>query len=464
MISKAILLGFTFIILCHANFSIEENLNLTVLSDTINAVIDEIYLKKSRTVNLIIQNPGQLVKEFVESLRLRRPATVFRIGKVPKVALTRKIVFSIFILENANQLEVFQVGIVNQIFKTDAYFVIVLIGEDFRVNHQKIDKIFRNFWNLKFRNVVVFHNDQLTKTYVFKIFTPFSYGKCNEIRTVQINNFENDKLITGMASLFPNNFFNMHNCPVKVGIPSNLVPFIFIKHHQNGSYDLSGQSIEVLNTLASSLNFKPNLTYVGTEGVLNENGTSTGSFKSLIKNESEFIIGNYWLKTHRLNFFGSSKPYTTEKIIFVIPPGKFLTSLEKLIYPFSLNVWLCIIASYIIACVVITTVKFSSIEVQRFVFGAGVRYPYLNLVIGISGGSQKILPKTNFARFLLMMFLMSSLVIRTLYQGSFFRVMHSENQREIQSLDEMIEKDFTLFLVLSMDDIFISDAIKNRFD
>jgi hypothetical protein len=98
------------------------------------------------------------------------------------------------------------------------------------------------------------------------------------------------------------------------------------------------------------------------------------------------------------------------------------------------------------------------------VFGTGVRTPCLNLFIAFIGGAQKKLPGRNFARFLLMIFLMYSLVIRTLYQASFYELLRSNKRHEeVQSIDEMIEKDFKFYVGIGNEDFLQkTEAIKNR--
>jgi hypothetical protein len=63
-----------------------------------------------------------------------------------------------------------------------------------------------------------------------------------------------------------------------------------------------------------------------------------------------------------------------------------------------------------------------------------------------------------------MMLLIYSLVIRSAYQGSYFKLMQSEEKhKEVQSIDEMIEKDFTFYFTLSTADIFTKgDRIEER--
>lgn len=91
-------------------------------------------------------------------------------------------------------------------------------------------------------------------------------------------------------------------------------------------------------------------------------------------------------------------------------------------------------------------IKTRSQFVQDFIFGAGVKSPIFNMFVGLFGDSQFILPKTNFARYVLMMFLMYSLVIRTAYQGSYFDILQSNQAHgEVKPIDEMIKKDFTFY-------------------
>lgn len=85
---------------------------------------------------------------------------------------------------------------------------------------------------------------------------------------------------------------------------------------------------------------------------------------------------------------------------------------------------------------------------------------------GFIGETQTILPRKNFARFLLMAFLMYSLVIRALYQGAYFELVNSrQNRGEIKSIAEMIENDFTFYVPGPVAESFQgTQAIKKRLE
>lgn len=71
----------------------------------------------------------------------------------------------------------------------------------------------------------------------------------------------------------------------------------------------------------------------------------------------------------------------------------------------------------------------------------------MNVAGSLYGISQKVLPGKNFSRFLLMLFLMFCLIIRTAWQGKMFELMQKDmTKREIQSIEELIEKNFTFYM------------------
>jgi hypothetical protein len=64
-----------------------------------------------------------------------------------------------------------------------------------------------------------------------------------------------------------------------------------------------------------------------------------------------------------------------------------------------------------------------------------------------------------------MNFLLYSMVIRTLYQGSIYNLLKSNKRHEpAQSVDEMIDRDYTFYVSEGSIDLFqSSEAIKKRF-
>lgn len=252
--------------------------------------------------------------------------------------------------------------------------------------------------------------------------------------------------MNGKRNLFLDKMRNLNNCKVRVTVANHTEPFVFVKPLPNGSYEITGGQISFLNALSESLNFEINYVYTGDRGNDYENGSSQEALEFLLKGEADLAISNFWMLGSRMEFFETSNSYLSDRIIFVVPPGRELTAFEKLIFPFSFQLWLLIWMCFLVGTFVIFIAKRSSHSIQNFIIGVGVVNPYLNMFIGFIGNSQKVLPKRNFARFLLMLFLMYSLIIRTLYQGSFYNLLKSQRRnKEVQTIDEMIHEDFKFF-------------------
>jgi hypothetical protein len=246
---------------------------------------------------------------------------------------------------------------------------------------------------------------------------------------------------------------NLQGCEVKVAI-AVAEPYVFAKLVRNLTYEYDGIDIRLIETLAKTLNFK--LTYYFTKdpGYLYENGTAKGPFKSLFDNLAELTICGYRLQNVRLKFFDASASYISDSVVFVIPPGSDLTSFEQLIYPFELSLWISIVICFSIGIFVILIFKIKLKSYKKFMFGSNVTFPIFNMMEVCFTGQQNILPRRNFARYLLMMFMIYSLVMRTLYQGSYFKLLRSNpKHKEVQSIEDMIERDFRFYSIPAYIDV-----------
>lgn len=368
---------------------------------------------------------------------------------------------AVFLLDSFKEFLSVYEKLSSSVFKFNGLYLIVLVNSEV----SEIQEIFKLLWKIQIYNVNIMNESEKGAIEV-KTFIPFNPTNCNDSTPVLVNEFKNGKFANGVEGFFLDKMKNLHECAVSVSIANNSKPFIMVQRSPNGSHTLDGQDISLLRTLAESLNFRINFTFIGFEGFLYENGSSQGPFKALMDGRAELSLAHWWLKGYRLNFFAATTPYTIEPIIFVIPPGREFSSIDKLIFPFSLMLWMSIFACFLVGFFVIFITQRQSRTVQSFVFGSNVKHPYLNMFIGFIGGTQKILPRTSFARFLLMVFLMSTLVIRSLYQGSFYKLMQSNKRhREVQSIDEMIEKDFNFLVIPAHADVFQgTEVISDRFE
>lgn len=130
-----------------------------------------------------------------------------------------------------------------------------------------------------------------------------------------------------------------------------------------------------------------------------------------------------------------------------VPSGEKHSGYEKLLLPFDVVTWVCILITFSMAYTTVFLLNFTKPSIKTFVFGKNDKTPSLNIAIAFFVISQTTLPRTNFARYLLMTFIMYSMIIRTAYQGKMFEFMQKNTSKPgIQSFQELIEKDYTLYM------------------
>lgn len=275
-------------------------------------------------------------------------------------------------------------------------------------------EMFQTFWNLYIHNVNVVTADK-NGFIAVSTFVPFSELSCNKTDPIKIAEFRQGSFNYRPTEFFPNKFLNFHQCAIKVSTFESLAPSVLKEDFSNGSYKLYGRDIDVIRTLSEELNFKPDVFYIleyGGWGILFPNGSATASMGRAIRRETDFILGNIYLKYDRSKVMEYSYTYFLDTLVLVIPRGKLLTSFQKLARPFEPIVWVSLVLTILLGFIVIAFLQFRSKFVREFVFGRSVKAPSLNLIGAIFGMSQYLLPKANFSRSLLMMFILFCLVIR----------------------------------------------------
>lgn len=321
-------------------------------------------------------------------------------------------------------------------------------------NLDEVAEILKSFWSLNILNVnILFQENSSTFVYTY---SPFLRNKCDDASPVLIYEIRNESSSRAVGKFFIDKTLNLNGCQVRVATSNNSLPYIFQENFSNGTYRLYGRDIKLIESLSGSLNFSINYTYVGEEGSLHKNGSASGPFLQLLQNKADIIVADYWLVAIRLKYFDNAVPYYSQQIAFMIPYASELSSFEKFLRPLDIPTWILLSVFVLIGIVVVFAVeKFSPKHIQNFVLGSDNSQPLLNLLLALFGFLQSKTPRNNFARFLLIAFVMFCLVMRTLYTGSLYRMLQEKAYHvEVKSMKDMIRKDFTIYHIDSLTDLF----------
>lgn len=440
--------------------------NHSQLADAVCEIVNKVFSKESSSANLISDHrfhnffiddfKSELLSECSNSINIafRQESSQNLTSWIGRRRRVNIITISCY----EDFLQIYKI-MSRRYFWLNGFFLFVLTNGEIA----EVQEIFSLLWEIQIFNANIIFAER-NGTISVKTFMIFKDETCACTMPVLINHYANGYFANNLEQLFPEKMSNLQNCPIKVSISHETKPYILARKLVNGGYSLDGQDINLINTLAGALNFKINYTYIGIEGFFYENGTSEGPLKILLDGGSELSISDWWLKENRLTFFDATTPYNNDQIIFLVPSGREFTSLEKLIFPLNFYAWVLIMICFGIGFLIIFLIERRSTFEQNFVFGYRVRRPYLNMFIAFIGATQHILPRTNFARFLLMMFLMNSLVIRSLYQGSYFELLRSnKHYNKVESINEMFTEGFTFYVPHGIADVFQgTDAMRQR--
>lgn len=193
-----------------------------------------------------------------------------------------------------------------------------------------------------------------------------------------------------------------------------------IKHFHGCKVEVPSSSPQAL-TLMKILNPKLNATIEILKGV-------STLFNVMIVPKN-LANGTFW-------FFYK---FLEEEITHVIPLGEEYTSYEKFYLPFDLDTWICCGVFFGGAFLVIFIVNQTrNPRVQHIVYGSRVQSPALNVLAAFFGQSQNVLPSRSFGRFILMIFILFCLIIRTGYQGVQFDLMYKVGKKQHFSLHNLL--------------------------
>lgn len=198
-----------------------------------------------------------------------------------------------------------------------------------------------------------------------------------------------------------------------------------------------GYHYEIIKGLAKNLNFTFFL-----------NPLENNSFFYNDQNDLMVLLGCSDGAQARLMSFFVTKRYMYQHNYLAIPPGQEYNSYDKLFLPFDNTVWVLIIFTFVIAfSTIFVVINFMTQKQRKFVSGKNVSTPSLNVTAIFFGISQIILPRRNFARFLMMLFTIYCLIIRTAWQRKMFEFLQKDMRRPtIQSFEDFAQRNISFYM------------------
>lgn len=384
----------------------------SILPQAISSILVDYFANNSRTVDIIIhRNNSQNNERLVDMIpRLSNGRAVIQVSRtgVRKLQLNTS---SILLFDSPQSFREIYRGITWQSDKKRRHRHLVQISN---LSSSELKNIhFEDGFSIDCVNFLVNDNEKSIEMYSSFMFTTCA---CLINQFERINVFQKSTMRWDHTDLYPEKYRDLHGCSLKVAFWNDSV-----------------QSVEnILYTLARNQNFE-------IERADPDEWKPKDRRFDLVCTTSSYANENY---TRLI----TSVYFVFDRGDFAIPPGEPYDQLDKMFIMFDFEVWIAIIVTFSIALLTIQLLNFMPQSIKNLVYGRNVTSPTLNLVSTFLIGAQDQIPQRSFARFILMLFIIWSLIIRTCHQSMLFTYLQSDIRKPMMtSLQDLVDNNFTFY-------------------
>lgn len=273
-----------------------------------------------------------------------------------------------------------------------------------------------NSFPIHFTSDIVYHISQYSYFLIesknrvsLKTFEWWTEKACNQPQLVAINFYNKTSAKWSKNMKIPPKFMNFHNCTLTTQ-SSIFQTYIHTFAKENNALDIhSGISISTkMCEIVDDKFFK----------IIAHYGNFTPFRPSPFTPTSSIAYNLYYGKqTPRYVTAHCSSLFDSVKFIILYSPTEPYSNYEKMVMPFDKLTWMFLGVTFGMAFIMIFFMNLLPRKLKDIVYGTNVKMPSFNVIGTFFGIGQTKLPDNNFARIILMSFIIFCLIFRTCYQG-----------------------------------------------
>ncbi|XP_055842730.1 uncharacterized protein LOC129909681 [Episyrphus balteatus] len=328
--------------------------------------------------------------------------------------------YNIIYVDSASSFRRINPGVKTKHQDFSEFYLVVYQPLTFDNLSQDLEGIFTYCWSYHIVNVSIMLMDSMGILRIFTYF-PFNKKKCFSTSIVEIDGLT-------FKEIFPSKSRNLHQCELIGAIWWN-PPYVSWKKGSTNIDRFIGLEGQMLIEVARNMNFTIKVDTPKNDerrGLIFPNGTVTGAVKMLQEKQAHFSTGCFRYTLDRAVVLTASYSfYQTVQVFFVKTHIEPWTSFEIMLYPFDIYIW------YLMLIIIISTIMLSIFlekyqpNILMFVFGSGKSGNVFNIFTVLLGYPITPEPRRNFARFILILWMFSALVLRNSYQGLVYYLLSS---------------------------------------
>ncbi|XP_017017960.1 glutamate receptor [Drosophila kikkawai] len=345
-------------------------------------------------------------------------------------------------------------------YKRTGNFLLVYTGLESQPM-ESIKIMFRRLLNMYVLNVSVF----LQRNASVHVYTYYPYGphRCQSSLPVFYTAFQElEAGVVGLTKpLFPSKLANMHGCQL-VAATFEHRPYVILEDDplQKDGNDriLHGIEGRIVKTLAERMNFSIKLVEPKDKdrGQIQPDGNYTGILKMIVDGEANLTFVCFMYSKARSDLMLPSVSYMSFPIVLCVPSGGSMTPLQRLTRPFRYIIWSCILGSLLFGLLLIGLLRLRQPQALHYlILGRANHRACLGMWNVLLGGLALYHPRRNFARFLLLMWLLQTLVLRAAYTGQLYLLLQDVEMRApLQKLSEVVAQGYVFHMLPALQNIF----------
>ncbi|KAH8303151.1 hypothetical protein KR059_001654 [Drosophila kikkawai] len=272
---------------------------------------------------------------------------------------------------------------------------------------------------------------------LFYSYYPFGERGCADMEPQLINRYNGSTLVE--PELFPRKLRNFYGCPLRCAL-WNTPPFLRLAEEDVAAPTVTGgYEGRLLLALAEKMNFSIAVRPIQTNVI-------DGALEMLQRGEADLTLGRIRQTVGRSLVATSTHNYhQTREVFGVLASSYELTSLDILLYPYRLQIWLGIFG-------VVALSALLQLAVDRLLQEHGTNAilgarSWLNLELIFVGMPLMDIPRSHTARLYCLMLMMYTLIIRTIYQGLLYHLIRTHQlNRWPQTIESLVERNYTVVL------------------
>lgn len=424
-----------------------------VLSHALTAVALEIFHGKFSNIRIICTvslevklKTDDIVTNLIKVLKSNLKVSIWELKALTKIP-NKSGSFVIIFINSLDTFELLSEKILYSSGQFEKFYLLVLVNGTFN----GLNKIIETFWKLWIYNINVICKER-DGTISLSTFYPYTNKSCGNNTNLQVvNRFDPKTLKWSTVNFYSDKFKNLHKCKINVGALKSFPPSAIVEKSKNET-KISGFEVDIFTEMSKIYNLNCSFEDFENIGVISKNSSNnTDMLQSVYDGKLDVALGGLSLQFERLIFLSETRSFLPVSIRIVVPQPKAISSYQKLYMPFVSIVWIIIILIFMAAFLIVFGLKLMNGKFYAFLVGRIIQTPILNMINTFFGGSLHRLPSRNFARYILMNFMLFCLVIRSLYQAKLFIMLQTDlKEKTLNTIDEIIENQMSFYAYESL--------------